>query len=154
MDCGEAASDRATKRWKQARQNPFWETVTWEAPPMARTPRKKSAARPYVITTLFDRPHVRVTHTVMQPNAVIPKHTHEQEYTIFPLTDLNVKRVYHRGDRVIRTVNVVVKKGQHYVAKATRPGTHISIVNNSNKRMEFEKTFNPSAGSKSPRRKR
>jgi hypothetical protein len=105
---------------------------------------KKSASRSYVITTLFDRPHVRITHTVMHPNAVIPKHTHDQDYTIYPLTDLDVKRVYHKGDKVVRTVNVVAKKGQPYRAKATRPGTHISIVNNSSRRMEFEKTFNPS----------
>ena len=43
---------------------------------------------------------------------------------------------------------LVVKKGEHYVAKATRPGTHISIVNNTNRRMEFEKTFNPGGGRK------
>ena len=121
---------------------------------MARTPAKKSAARPYTITTLFDRPHVRVTHTVMQPQAVIPKHTHEQDYTIYPLTDFTAKRVYHKGDKVVRTVSVVGKKGQPYKARATKPGVHISIVNNSNKRMEFEKTFNPSAGAKSSGRKR
>ncbi len=115
---------------------------------MARkAPAKKSAQRPYVITTLFDRPHVRITHTVMHPNAVIPKHTHDQDYTIYPLTDLDVNRVYHKGDKVVRTVRVVAKRGEHYTAKATRPGTHISIVNNSNRRMEFEKTFNPSATS-------
>ena len=33
--------------------------------------KKKAASKPYVITTLFDRPHVRITHTVMHPNAVI-----------------------------------------------------------------------------------
>lgn len=122
---------------------------------MGRTPqKKKSAVRPYTITTLFDRPHVRITHTVMQPQAVIPKHVHEQDYTIYPLTDLDVNRVYHKDDKVVRTVRVVAKKGQPYVAKATRPGTHISIVNKSSRRMEFEKTFNPSAGSRTPRRKR
>jgi hypothetical protein len=115
---------------------------------MARTPAKKSGTRPYAITTLFDRPHVRITHTVMEPNAVIPKHTHDQDYTIYPLKDLAITRVYHRGDKVVRTVKVVAKKGQHYVAKATRPGVHISIVNDSKRRMEFEKTFNPSGGSK------
>jgi len=51
--------------------------------------KKKAASKPYVITTLFDRPHVRITHTVMHPNAVIPKHTHDQDYTIYPLTDLD-----------------------------------------------------------------
>jgi len=112
---------------------------------MARKAAKKSASRPYVITTLFDRPHVRITHTVMQPKAVIPKHTHEQDYTIYPLQDLDVKRVYHKGDKVVRTVHVVAKKGQPYLAKKTRAGMHISIHNDTNKRMEFEKTFNPSA---------
>ncbi len=25
---------------------------------------------------------------------------HDQDYTIYPLTDLDVKRVYHKGDKV------------------------------------------------------
>ena len=53
---------------------------------------------------------MRITHTVMHPNAVIPKHTHDQDYTIYPLTDLDVKRVYHKGDKVVRTVNVVARR--------------------------------------------
>src|ERR1700749_3421285 len=87
-------------------------------PAMARkAAAKKSASKPYVITTLFDRPHVKITHTIMQPNAIIPKHVHEQDYTIYPLTDLDVKRVYHKGDKITKTVHVQMKKGQHYVAK-------------------------------------
>ena len=109
---------------------------------------KKSATKPYVITTLFDRPHVKITHTVMQPKAIIPKHIHEQDYTIYPLTDLDVKRVYHKGDKITKTVHVQMKKGEHYVAKKTPAGTHISIHNETNRRMEFEKTFNPSGGKK------
>jgi hypothetical protein len=110
--------------------------------------KKTATKKPFVITTLFERPHVKITHTVMQPKAIIPKHVHEQDYTIYPLTDLEVKRVYHKGDKVTKTVHIQMKKGQHYVAKKTPPGTHISIHNETNRRMEFEKTFNPSGGKK------
>ena len=48
----------------------------------------------------------------MQPKAIIPKHVHEQDYTIYPLTDLDVKRVYHKGDKVTKTVHIQVKKGR------------------------------------------
>src|SRR5512143_3794160 len=103
---------------------------------MGRTPRKKAAApkkqaaaptRPFHTTTLIDRPHVRITHTVIHPGAVIPRHPHELDYTIYPVTDFNIKRTYHDGDKVVRTVRMVGKKGQPYKVKGTRPGVHISI---------------------------
>ena len=115
--------------------------------------KKKAGSKPYVITTLFDRPHVRITHTVIHPGAVIPRHPHELDYTVYPVTDFNIKRVYHQGDKVIRTVRMVGKKGQPYKVRGTRPGVHISIHNDSDRRMEFEKTLNPSDASPSRRRK-
>ena len=38
--------------------------------------KKTATKKPFVITTLFERPHVKITHTVMQPKAIIPKHVH------------------------------------------------------------------------------
>ena len=120
-------------------------------PPQKKPPAKSAAARGFQTTTLFDRPHVKITHTVIHPRAVIPRHPHELDYTIYPVTDFNVKRVYHKDDKVIRTVRMIGKKGKPYQVKGTRPGVHISIVNDSDRRMEFEKTLNPAG--RSTRRK-
>ena len=136
---------------------------------MAKTPAKKGAARKgaarkgtakkapgaargFQTTTLIERPHVRITHTVIHPRAVIPRHAHEEDYTIYPVTDFNVKRVYHQGDKVVRTVRMVGKKGQPYKVRGTRPGVHISIHNDSDRRMEFEKTLIPSGRPRSRRK--
>src|SRR5215472_7935350 len=91
----------------------IWEAQQWPARQPRRSRLRSLTSSPH----LFDRPHVKITHTIMQPNAIIPKHVHEQDYTIYPLTDLDVKRVYHKGDKVTKTVHVQMKKGQHYVAK-------------------------------------
>jgi hypothetical protein len=127
---------------------------------MARTPKKKGAGsgRPFHTTTLIERPHVRITHTVIHPRAIIPPHPHELDYTIYPVTDFNVKRTYHENGKVVRTVRMVGKKGQPYKVKGARPGVHISIHNDSDRRMEFEKTLDPSgkprsAGRKAPRKR-
>lgn len=131
---------------------------------MAKTPAKKGAARKgaakktagsargFHTTTLIERPHVRITHTVIHPRAVIPRHPHEEDYTIYPVTDFNVKRIYHQGDKVVRTVRMVGKKGQPYKVRGTRPGVHISIHNDSDRRMEFEKTLIPSGKPRTRRR--
>ena len=132
---------------------------------MAKTPARKGAARKgaakkaagaargFHTTTLIERPHVRITRTVIHPRAVIPRHPHAEDYTIYPVTDFNVKRIYHQGDKVVRTVRMVGKKGQPYKVRGTRPGVHISIHNDSDRRMEFEKTLIPSGKPRSTRRK-
>jgi|ERR1700722_2618787 hypothetical protein len=113
---------------------------------MAETPSKPGSnpGRPFNTTVLIDRPHVRITHTVIQPRAVIPPHPHELDYIVYPINDYNIKRVYHKDDKVLRTVRMIGKAGMPYRVTGVEPGVQISIENDGDLPAEFEKTLNPS----------
>ena len=109
---------------------------------MASTPQGSGSGsgRPFNTTTIIDRPHVRITKTTIEPRAVIPAHPHAEDFVVYPLEDYNIKRVYHKDGKPYRTVRMTGRTGQPYKVKGTAPGVTISIENDSDKPVHFEKT--------------
>ena len=120
---------------------------------MARTPAKKKAAaatgRNFMIDTLVKHASgTQVTRTKVDGKAIIPPHSHDTDFVIIPHNDHNGKRVYHRGDKVVREEPLVGKKGVPYLVKAPKAGERISIHNLSGKPMMFDKIVMPAKPTK------
>jgi hypothetical protein len=148
---------RTPAKQKAAAPNP-----AAKAPVMAKPAAKKAAAkkapakaaapapaRNFAINTLVKHGSgTHLTRTHVEGKAIIPPHTHDTDFVIIPHNDHNGKRVYHRGDKVVREEPLVGKKGVPYLVKAPRAGERISIHNLSSKPMMFDKIIMPNKPTK------
>jgi len=123
---------------------------------MARAPAKKAAGekkeRNFKIDTLIK--HATGTHltrTHVEGKAIIPPHSHDTDFIIIPHNNHNGKRVYHRGDKVVREEPLNGKKGEPYLVKAPKAGERISIHNLSAKPMLFDKIIMPKKPPRTPK---
>lgn len=115
-------------------------------------PKKSAVAGPvrnFLINTLVKHASgTQVTRTRVDGKAIIPPHTHDTDFIIIPNNDYVGKRVYHRGDKVIREEPLTGKKGEAYLVKAPRAGERISVHNLSGKPMMFDKIIMPTKPTK------
>lgn len=115
-------------------------------------PKKAAAAGPvrnFLINTLVKHASgTHVTRTRVDGKAIIPPHTHDTDFIIIPNNDYVGKRVYHRGDKVVREEPLTGKKGEAYLVKAPRAGERISVHNLSGKPMMFDKIIMPTKPAK------
>jgi len=121
--------------------------------PAQKAAAKKAAASPsarnFAINTLVKHGSgTHLTRTHVEGKAIIPPHSHDTDFVIIPHNDHNGKRVYHRGDKVVREEPLVGKKGVPYLVKAPRKGERISIHNLSSKPMMFDKIIMPNKPTK------
>ena len=123
---------------------------------MARAPAKKAAAttaaRNFKIHTLVKHnTGTHLTRTHIDGKAIIPPHSHDTDFIIIPHNDHNGKRVYHRGDKVVREEPLNGKKGEPYLVKAPKAGERISIHNLSGKPMLFDMIIMPKKPPRTPK---
>lgn len=114
------------------------------APKAARAKAPATSDRNFAIETLIKHASgTSLTRTTVQGKAIIPPHTHDTDFVIIPSNDHNGKRVYHRGDKVVREEPLNGKKGVPYLVKAPKPGERISVHNLSSRPMRFDKVILP-----------
>ncbi len=126
--------------------------------PAKKAPTRKSAtgsaaasARNFRIETLVKHGSgTHLTRTHVEGKAIIPPHGHDTDFVIIPRNDHNGKRVYHRGDKVVREEPLNGKKGVPYLVKAPRAGERISIHNLSSRPMMFDKIIMPPKPGRKP----